>query len=128
MAVRLFMHPDSVMQIPNISYYHISHQNKIASSFPGAEVAIPQVFRDEGRRWTDDPALSDLALVMKKPPGAALSVPTSANPTVSRGSAIPSPLSKSSEFGGKKMENMLQGGKPRHGKRSPSTDHHRRHY
>lgn len=115
MAVRLFMDPDHVKQIPNISYYHISHQNKIASSCPGAEVTIPQVFRDEGRRWTDDPSLSDLSLVMKKPPGAAAVAPVLSIPVDLKVHAMPAPSAA-----GKRTESILKGVKARHGKRIPS--------
>lgn len=64
-AVRLFMHPDGIRQIPNISYHHISHSNRVASSYPDAVIAVPQVFPDGNRKWTEDPAMSDLSLVMK---------------------------------------------------------------
>eukprot|EP00602_Paraphysomonas_sp_CaronLab_P000267 CAMPEP_0185031918 /NCGR_PEP_ID=MMETSP1103-20130426/19639_1 /TAXON_ID=36769 /ORGANISM="Paraphysomonas bandaiensis, Strain Caron Lab Isolate" /LENGTH=237 /DNA_ID=CAMNT_0027567609 /DNA_START=495 /DNA_END=1208 /DNA_ORIENTATION=+ len=63
MAVRLFMDPKAVQRLPNISYRHISHGNKLVSSVSNAKVDIPQVFPNGD--WVDDPSLSDLSLVMK---------------------------------------------------------------
>ncbi len=74
-AVRLFMSPSAVQQLPNITYRHMSHSSKLVSSVPhlAASPEIPQVFTDyylkDGQRvrgdWTTDPSLTALSLVIK---------------------------------------------------------------
>jgi len=42
-AVRMFMHPSQVRQVPNFKYIHGSHGNKMVSTFgDGSETKIPQ--------------------------------------------------------------------------------------
>ena len=126
MAVRLFMKPSAVRQIPNISYHHISHQNKMASSVPHAEVSIPQVFKDGNGLWTEDPALSDLRLVMKKPPAMPPATPSAPAPVVVPEEIV---MNKKSGAGGgmgpssKRIENLLRGRMARYqGKKAQSKE------
>ena len=42
-AVRLFMNPSAIVQVPNFSYVHGSHANKVISSFgDGSKTTVPQ--------------------------------------------------------------------------------------
>jgi hypothetical protein len=73
------MSPYKVKQLPNITYRHISHSNKLVTSdlsLADRPIEIPQVFPDfvissTGQRvrgdWTQDPALSDISIVKKGP-------------------------------------------------------------
>jgi hypothetical protein len=74
------MSPSKVKQLPNITYRHISHSNKLVTSdlsLADRPIEIPQVFPDyiisraTGQRvrgdWTEDPSLSDITIVKKGP-------------------------------------------------------------
>ena len=68
-AVRLFMQPWRVQQLPNISYYHMSHSSALVTSDPRQVTQVPQVF--PSGNWTTDALLTSFDLVRKKsgPPG-----------------------------------------------------------
>lgn len=74
------MKPSQVQQLPNITYRHISHSNKLVTSdlaLADRPIEIPQVFPDytlsptTGKRvhgdWTQDPSLSEISIVKKAP-------------------------------------------------------------
>lgn len=50
-AVRLFMSPQAVQQLPNITYHHMSHGNSLVSSDPTKKTMIPQFF--PSGNWTE---------------------------------------------------------------------------
>lgn len=55
-AVRIFMSPPAVQQLPNVSYHHLSHGSALVSSDPSKKTLIPQVF--PAGNWTSDQHLS----------------------------------------------------------------------
>jgi hypothetical protein len=66
-AVRIFMSPQLVQQLPNVSYHHLSHGSALVTSDPEKKTQIPQVF--PSGNWTVNKLLStkSFAITFKKP-------------------------------------------------------------
>ena len=60
-AVRLFMQPWRVRQLPDVSYYHISHSSSLVTSDPKKITGVPQVY--PSGNWTNNANWSRIELV-----------------------------------------------------------------
>lgn len=116
-AVRLFMQPWQVQQLPNISYYHMSHSSALVTSDPRKVTKVPQVF--PSGNWTIDAQLTNFDLVRKKsgsvPAGSGSGGGTDVRPGVGMGGMIPS-LSRGGRGGGGGGKGKGKGGKMIKGK------------
>jgi hypothetical protein len=65
-AVRLFMKPWQIQQLPNMSYFHLSHSSALVTSDPQRVTQVPQVF--PSGNWTVDAQLTSFEHVKKKVP------------------------------------------------------------
>lgn len=68
-AVRLFMAPWRVQQLPNVSYHHLSHSSALVTSDPLLATTVPQIF--PSGNWTVDAGLTSFDWVKKKVPTSA---------------------------------------------------------